>query len=236
MQTSNHSPSSVSLAHRLESVRARLARACEQAGRKPDEVALLAVSKRHPPQAVADLHALGQTAFGENYASEAVDKMRLLAHLPLEWHYIGPLQSNKTRLVAGHFHWVQSIDRLKLVRRLDAQRPAELPPLQVCLQLKLGDEATKSGASEAELPALAEAVAASERLRLRGLMCIPPAETDPARQRGWFARARTAYEELRQRGHALDTLSMGMSNDLEAAVAEGSTMVRIGTALFGPRT
>ncbi len=232
MQTSNHSPTP---ARRLAAVQARIQAACEQAGRMPESVQLLAVSKRHPAAAIRQLQALGQTAFGENYASELVEKHAQLGDLPLEWHYIGPLQSNKTRTIAEHVHWVQSVDRLKLVQRLNDQRPASLPPLNVCLQLKLGDEATKSGALAHELPALAEAVAECPRLKLRGLMCIPPPETMPERQRHWFAQARQAFEALQQRGHALDTLSMGMSQDLEAAVAEGSTMVRIGTALFGPR-
>ncbi len=232
MQTSNHSPSN---AQRLAAVQTRIQAACEQVGRGPDSVQLLAVSKRHPAPAIRSLHALGQLAFGENYASEMVEKIRHLAELPLEWHYIGPLQSNKTRLIAEHAHWVQSVDRPKLIARLNEQRPAGLPPLHICLQLKLGDEATKSGAAADALPALAEAVAASSRLKLRGLMCIPPRETEPDRQRYWFAQARRAFETLQQRGHALDTLSMGMSHDLEAAIAEGSTMVRIGTALFGPR-
>ncbi len=232
MQTSNHSPSP---AQRLAAVQARIRQACQQAGRPVESVRLLAVSKRHPAEAIRQLQALGQTAFGENYASELAEKHRQLDELPLEWHYIGPLQSNKTRTIAEHAHWVQSVDRLKLVQRLHEQRPATLPPLHVCLQLKLGDEATKSGTAAHELPALAEAVAKSPRLKLRGLMCIPPPENDPEHQRRWFAQARQVYERLRQEGHALDTLSMGMSQDLEAAIAEGSTMVRIGTALFGPR-
>ena len=235
MTTSNLAPVEQATA-RLERVQARIQAACAAAGRSTDTIRLLAVSKRHPPSSIAALHRAGLRAFGENYASEAVDKMQALAQLPLEWHYIGPLQSNKTRLVAEHFHWAQSIDRLKLIQRLEQQRPVEMPPLQVCLQLKLGDEPSKSGAPAEALPKLAAAVLGCRRLQLRGLMCIPPPETEPARQRAWFARAREVRDDLRQQGFPLDTLSMGMSADLEAAIAEGSTMVRIGTALFGPRT
>ncbi|MFN4004550.1 MAG: YggS family pyridoxal phosphate-dependent enzyme [Hylemonella sp.] len=223
------------IADQLHAVRARIAAACHAAGRDPSEVGLLAVSKTFGPEAVRQAHAAGQLAFGENYVQEAVEKMALLADLPLQWHCIGPIQSNKTRLVAEHFQWVQTIDRIKIAQRLSDQRPAALPPLQVCIQVNVDGGPTKSGVSPAELPALAQAVAALPRLRLRGLMCIPDPLPDAVAMQAVFARARRLFEQLRAQGLPLDTLSMGMSGDLEAAIAAGSTLVRVGTAIFGGR-
>jgi pyridoxal phosphate enzyme (YggS family) len=224
-----------SIAHNIASVRVQIQAACQAAGRAPDSVQLLAVSKSWGADAVRQAHAAGQTAFGENYIQEAVDKISALRDLPLQWHCIGPIQSNKTRLVAEHFDWVHSVDRLKIAQRLSEQRPADLPPLQVCIQVNVDGGETKSGVSPQDLPVLAQAVAALPRLQLRGLMTIPdPAET-PAQMRAVHARARALFEALRLRGLPLDTLSMGMSADMAAAIAEGSTMVRVGTAIFGQR-
>jgi hypothetical protein len=223
------------IASQLHAVRSRIAAACLAAGRDPSEVRLLAVSKTFGPEAVRAAYAAGQIAFGENYIQEAVQKMAVLADLPLQWHCIGPIQSNKTRLVAERFHWAQTIDRLKIAQRLSEQRPVHLPPLQVCIQVNVDGGATKSGVAPAELPALAQAVAALPGLALRGLMCIPDPQPDGAAMRAVFERARDLYEQLRAQGLALDTLSMGMSADLEAAIAAGSTLVRVGTAIFGAR-
>ncbi len=224
-----------SIADNIARVRAQIQAACQAAGRAPDSVQLLAVSKTWGPDAVRQAHAAGQTAFGENYIQEAVDKITELKALPLEWHCIGPIQSNKTRLVAQHFGWVHSVDRLKIAQRLSEQRPPELPPLQVCIQVNIDGGENKSGVSPQELPALAQAVAALPRLQLRGLMTIPePAETE-AQMRAVHAQAQALFEALRQQGLPLDTLSMGMTGDLEAAIHAGSTMVRVGTAIFGQR-
>jgi PLP dependent protein len=227
------------IAGNLQQVKERLWRACEGASRDSAEVTLLAVSKTFGPDAVRQAHAAGQTAFGENYVQEGVEKIALLAEsLPreaIEWHCIGPVQSNKTRLVATQFDWVQSVDRLKIAQRLSEQRPDELPPLNVCLQVNVDGGPNKGGVPPAELPALADAVAALPRLRLRGLMCIPEPAPDFEAQCARFLLAREAFDDLRSRGHALDTLSMGMSEDLEAAVAAGATMVRVGRAVFGAR-
>ena len=221
----------------LQQVRARIDQACADAGRDPSTVRLLAVSKTFGPEAVREAHAAGQAAFGENYVQEGLDKIAALADLRagLEWHCIGPLQSNKTRPVAEQFDWVHSIDRLKIAERLSAQRPAHLPPLQVCLQVNVDGGANKSGVPPEEALALARAVAALPQLRLRGLMAIPEPAPDFAAQRELCLRARAVYDAIRADGIALDTLSLGMSADLEAAVAAGSTMVRIGTAIFGRR-
>jgi pyridoxal phosphate enzyme (YggS family) len=219
----------------LQAVRARIDAACLAAGRDPSAVALLAVSKTFGPEAVREAHAAGQRAFGENYIQEAVDKMARLADLSLLWHCIGPVQSNKTRLVAEHFDWVQTVDRLKIAQRLHEQRPSHLAPLQVCLQVNVDGGTTKSGITPAELPALARAVADLPRLQLRGLMCIPEPQPDFEAMKSVFLRARALYEDLRGAGLPLDTLSMGMSADLEAAIHAGSTLVRVGTAIFGGR-
>ncbi len=225
----------------LQGLRERIARACVQAGRGVTEVSLLAVSKTFGPDAVHLAQAAGQRSFGENYVQEGVEKilaMRESAVLQdgvIEWHCIGPVQSNKTRLVATHFDWMQSVDRLKIAERLSEQRPDGMPPLQVCLQVNVDGGLTKSGVAPNALSALAEAVAALPRLQLRGLMCIPePADSFEA-QRTLFLQARTLFDKLNDDGFALDTLSMGMSDDLEAAIAAGSTMVRVGRAVFGSR-
>lgn len=221
----------------LQSQRARLWRACEQAARPGDAVRLLAVSKTFGPDAVRAAVAAGQTAFGENYVQEGVDKMVALADVPgLEWHCIGPLQSNKTRPVAEHFDWVQSVDRLKIAQRLSEQRPAHLAPLQVCIQVNVDGGANKSGVTPAELPALAQAVATLPRLKLRGLMAIPEPAPDFASACAVLAQVRALFDALNAHGMGLDTLSMGMSDDLEAAVAAGSTMVRVGRGVFGARS
>ena len=213
----------------------RIARAAVAAGRDPAGVRLLAVSKTWPAESVREAAAAGQRAFGENYVQEGVAKVEALADLGLEWHFIGPLQSNKTRLVANRFAWVHSIDRLKIAERLAEQRDVHLPPLDVCIQVNVSGEASKSGVAPADLPELARAVASLPRLRLRGLMAIPEPTPDVALQRARFASLRLLRDELNAAGLGLDTLSMGMSDDLEAAIAEGSTMVRVGTAIFGAR-
>jgi len=213
----------------------RIANAAVAAGRDPATVRLLAVSKTWPADSVREAAAAGQRAFGENYVQEGVAKVDELAGLGLEWHFIGPLQSNKTRLVANRFSWVHSIDRLKIAERLSEQRDVHLPPLEVCIQVNVSGEASKSGVAPADLPDLARAVAVLPRLRLRGLMAIPEPTPDVALQRARFASLRAMRNELNAAGFALDTLSMGMSDDLEAAIAEGSTLVRVGTAIFGSR-
>jgi hypothetical protein len=226
----------------LQLVKGRLSQACANAGRSVDEVTLLAVSKLQPAAAVRQAHAAGLRAFGENYVQEGLDKVAQLADLrpSIEWHLIGPLQSNKTRPVAEQFDWVHSVDRLKIAQRLAEQRPAGLAPLNICLQVNVSAEPSKHGVLPAELPALALAVARlaaeqPQRLRLRGLMSIPePAQGDEAQRRPHRA-LKALWTQLKAQGLDLDTLSMGMSADLEAAVAEGSTLVRVGTALFGER-
>ena len=226
-----------SIGSNLQEVRRRLTTACNGAGRGAQEVTLLAVSKTFPAEAVREAHAAGQRAFGENYVQEALAKIDALAPLrrELEWHFIGPLQSNKTRVVAEAFDWVHSVDRLKIAQRLSEQRPAWLPPLQLCLQVNISGEASKSGVAPAEVAALAQAVATLPRLRLRGLMAIPEPAGDLAAQRAPHRALRELLQALNAGGLALDTLSMGMSADLEAAVAEGATLVRVGTAIFGHR-
>lgn len=226
------------LSESLAAARSRLTDALNAAGRPADAARLLAVSKTKPGDMIREAWHLGQREFGENYVQEALDKQAELAELdPIVWHFIGPLQSNKTRDVAEHFAWVHSVDREKIARRLNDQRPEEMGPLDICLQVNVSHEASKSGVSLEGLPALAEAVQAMPRLRLRGLMTIPaPAEGLDA-QRVPFARLREALEKLRERfpDAPLDTLSMGMSADLEAAVLEGATLLRLGTAIFGER-
>lgn len=219
----------------LQAVRGRIAAACARAQRPPEQVALLAVSKTFGPEAVRQAHAAGQRSFGENYIQEAVEKIALLADLPLEWHCIGPIQSNKTRLVARHFDWAHTVDRLKVAQRLSEQRPPGKPPLQVCLQVNVDGGATKAGVAPAEVQALARQVMDLPNLRLRGLMTIPEPATDFGAQKAVHDRAFALFQDLRAAGLPLDTLSMGMTADLEAAIAAGSTMVRIGTAIFGGR-
>ena len=225
------------IALNLQAVHERIQRAAAAANRAPDSVQLLAVSKTFDADAVEAAWQAGARAFGENFVQEALDKIAQLRHLAIEWHFIGPLQSNKTRAVAESFDWVHSVERLKIAERLAAQRPAGLPPLNVCLQVNVSGEASKSGVAPAELPALAAAVAvlAPGQLRLRGLMSIPEPTDDARQQRAAHGRLRALIGALHQQGLALDTLSMGMSADLEAAVAEGSTIVRVGTAVFGAR-
>jgi PLP dependent protein len=224
------------IADNLQSVRERIAAACAAAQRPVNEVTLLAVSKTFGPDAVREAHACGQMAFGENYIQEAVEKIELLRELPLEWHCVGPIQSNKTRLVAAHFAWAHTVDRFKIAQRLSEQRPESVPPLQVCLQVNIDGGTTKSGVAPQEVLALAREIAALPRLRLRGLMTIPEPAADFAAQKAIHLRTRALFDELRGEGLAIDTLSMGMTADLEAAIAAGSTMVRIGTAIFGGRT
>ena len=222
----------------LNTVLNRITDACRQAGRPVDSVTLLAVSKTFPAAAVRDAFDAGCRQFGENYVQEALDKIATLADLrgQITWHLIGPLQSNKTRPVAEAVDWVHSVDRLKIAQRLSEQRPAHLPPLQVCLQVNISGETSKSGMLPAEVPDVAKAVAALPRLRLRGLMAIPEPAEGEAAQRAPHRALRELLEALNAQGLGLDTLSMGMSADLEAAVAEGATIVRVGTAIFGGRT
>ena len=227
---------SQNLPERVGAIRARIAAAASSAGRNVDSVTLVAVTKAHPAQIVRSAAALGLSDFGESYLAEASGKLEALADLPLSWHFIGRLQANKTREVAERFAWVHGIDRIRIAERLAAQRPYHSPPLNVCIQVNLGDEPSKGGVAVEEAPTLVCAVSALPRLVLRGLMCIPPRESDPARQRGWFTQLRNLEARLNEGGARLDTLSMGMSEDFEAAILEGATMVRIGTALFGPRS
>ena len=223
------------IATNLQAVRTRISTAAKAAGRPPESIALLAVSKTWPLASVIDAATAGQRAFGENYVQEGVDKASATVDRNLDWHFIGPLQSNKSRSVAEHFAWVHSIDRLKIAERLSVQRPAELPSLQVCVQVNVSGEASKSGCHPEEALALCQAVAALPRLTLRGLMAIPEPVADAAGQRAPFRQLRELFETIRAAGLPLDTLSMGMSHDLEAAIAEGATIVRIGTAIFGER-
>ncbi len=226
-----------SIGDKLQHTRQRIEAACAAARRPVRSVTLLAVSKTQPAAAIREAFAAQQQEFGENYVQEALGKQQALADLrgQLVWHLIGPLQSNKTREVAESFDWVHTVDRLKIAQRLSDQRPAGMAPLQVCLQVNIGGEASKSGVDPAGLEALAQAVAAMPGLRLRGLMSIPEPTDDPAQQRRQHQQLRELKDALCAKGLALDTLSMGMSADLEAAIAEGSTLVRIGTAIFGAR-
>ncbi len=223
------------IASNLQAVRGRIAAAAKACGRDPDDILLLAVSKTWPASCVAAAADAGQRDFGENYAQEGADKIAALTQRDLVWHFIGPLQSNKTKTVANDFEWVHSIDRLKIAERLSAQRDVHLPPLSICLQVNVSGESSKSGVAPEVLAELADAVSALPGLRLRGLMCVPEPSDDVALQRARFATLRQCMAELNARGLALDTLSMGMSHDLEAAIAEGATIVRVGTAIFGAR-
>lgn len=217
-------------------MQARIAAAAREAGRNVDSVTLLAVSKGQSAAAIEAAARAGIENFGENFLQECLPKIAELAGRELTWHFIGRIQANKTRPIAENFAWAHGIDRLKIAERLSAQRPFHAPPLNVCLQLHVGGEASKGGVPAAEIRALAEAIAALPRLALRGLMCMPPAEPEIARQRHWFRETRQVFNHLNEYGFRLDTLSMGTSADFEAAIAEGSTMVRIGTAIFGPRS
>ncbi len=229
--------SSTSLvAERLSQVQARIRKAAQSCDRDPNSITLVAVSKTRPADDLRAAFAAGQTVFGENYVQEALAKMDELAALPIEWHYIGRIQSNKTRDLATRFHWIHALASLKHARRLSDQRPEGMRPLQVCIQVNLSGEASKGGVTPDELPELALAVAELPRLRLRGLMTMPPAAADETRLREIFGGLARLREALASRGLALDQLSMGMSGDMETAICEGATMVRIGTAIFGPRS
>jgi len=224
------------IATNLQAVRGRIERAARGAGRPISDIALVAVSKTFPAECVAEAHAHGQRAFGENHVQEALEKIARLAHLGLEWHFIGPVQSNKTRAIAENFAWVHSVDREKIALRLNAARPPHLPPLNVCIQVNVSGEASKSGVSPGAELALARTIVSLSRLKLRGLMAIPEPTTDVGLQRRRCALLREMRDRLAATGIDLDTLSMGMSDDLEAAIAEGATVVRVGTAIFGQRT
>ena len=219
----------------LQAVRQRIDAAARACGRDPGTIRLIAVSKTFGADAVAAANRHEQRAFGENYAQEAVEKITALANRELEWHYLGPIQSNKTRLIAENFAWVHSVDRAKIAARLSAARPAGMAPLQICIQVNIGGEDTKNGVAPADALLLARAVSALPRIKLRGLMAIPPASDESAQQRRYFAPVRELKDRLANAGIELDTLSMGMSADLEAAIAEGATLVRVGTAIFGER-
>jgi len=221
---------------KLQFVQQRIAKACFATGRRVDEVTLLTVSKRHPAKKVLALSRLGVTAFGENHLQEALLKQAELAQLDLQWHFIGAIQSNKTQQIAANFQWVQSVDRAKILLRLDRQRPASSDPLDICLQVNIDQEPQKSGATEEEIMQLAELAHGLDNIRLRGLMAIPKLSNSLQQQQDSFRRVRLLFEDLRRAGHDIDTLSMGMSADMEVAIAEGSTMVRIGTDLMGKRT
>ena len=219
----------------LENINARISAACNQANRKAGEVRVLAVSKQQTARKIRQMSGLGQVAFGENYLQEALQKQADLTDLDIEWHFIGPVQSNKTGEIARHFHWLQSADREKILARLSRQRPREMPDLNICLQVNIDREIQKSGAMPESLPRLAEIASSLPGLKLRGLMAIPRATGNPQQSSRSFQQMHLLFTELRESGHAIDTLSMGMSADLEQAIACGSTMVRIGTDLFGPR-
>ena len=223
----------------LQAVRADIRRAAFDCGRSEQQVCLLAVSKTFGADAVLEAAHAGQVAFGENYLQEAVDKITFIRQsapeLDLEWHFIGPIQSNKTRPIAEHFAWVHSVDREKIAQRLSEQRPADMPPLNICLQINISGESTKSGALPEDAVSLAKRIHALPGLRLRGLMAVPEPTNDEQQQRAAFRQLKQLNDEIVAQGIVLDTLSMGMSSDLHAAIAEGSTMVRIGTAIFGKR-
>ena len=226
---------SQNLPEQVHRLRECIAAAAARSGRNATSITLLAVAKAQPAERVRAAAAQGVRDIGESYLDEALEKLAALEDLPLTWHFIGRLQANKTRPVAERFAWVHAVDRMRIAQRLSAQRPFHAPALNVCIQVNLAAEATKAGVRPADLPALAAQVAALPRLKLRGLMCIPPEESEPARQRHWFAKLRRLLEQLNAGGADLDTLSMGMSADFESAILEGATVVRIGTALFGPR-
>ena len=223
------------IAENLAKISQRIHTAAMAAGREADGVRILAVSKTHSVDKIREAYAAGLTSFGESYAQEAIHKILELIELPLEWHFIGPVQSNKTKSIAEHFHWVQSIDRLKIATRLNEQRPKHLPPLNICVQVNISMESSKSGIVQQALHEFVEQLLELPRLKLRGLMAIPQKSTDEIQQRAMFGELRRMFDDLNQQGYQLDTLSMGMSNDLEAAVMEGSNMVRVGTGLFGAR-
>jgi len=224
------------LPENIERVRDRITRAAAQCGRSVDSVTLIAVSKSQPATAIAAASRAGVKHFGESYLKEALEKMSAVKERDITWHFIGTIQANKTRAVAENFAWVHSVDRLRIAERLSAQRPYHAPPLNVCVQVNVGGELSKGGAAPEDLADLFASMGKLPRLKLRGLMCLPPEEDEPERQRHWFAQLRERFDDLNRDGAGLDTLSMGMSGDFEAAVLEGATMVRVGTAIFGPRT
>ena len=223
------------LADNIAKLLERVRLAAEKSQRAAGDIRVLAVSKTHPAEAIRAAHRHGLDHFGESYLQEALAKIAALAELPVTWHFIGPIQSNKTRSIAEHFAWVHSVDRGRIARRLSDQRPGDLPPLQVCLQVNISGEQSKSGVDPQDLPRLAAEVLELPRLRLRGLMAIPAPTGDPARQRAAFSRLRGQLAQLGALAPGLDTLSMGMSDDLEAAIAEGATIVRVGSGIFGSR-
>ena len=219
-----------------QATQSRIAQACRAASRSVDSVTLLAVSKGQSSAAIDSAARVGIENFGENFLQESLPKIEALKGRELTWHFIGRLQANKTRAVAENFAWVHAVDRIKIAERLSAQRPSHAAPLNVCLQLHVGGEASKGGVEAAEIAPIAMAIRELPSIKLRGLMCMPPAETDIQRQREWFRETRQVFDYLNERGLGLDTLSMGTSSDFEAAIAEGATIVRVGTAIFGPRS
>ncbi|MGZ8252789.1 MAG: YggS family pyridoxal phosphate-dependent enzyme [Methylophilaceae bacterium] len=223
------------IAVRLQAARASIDKAVTNTGRQPEHITLIAVSKAQPASSIREAYAQGQRLFGENYLQEALDKQAQLNELDIEWHFIGPIQSNKTQLIAQHFAWVHGVDRLKIAQRLNDARPAHLPPLQVCIQVNVSNEQSKSGMQPEQVAALAQAILALPRLQLRGLMAIPAPTKDTGLQHKQFKMVRELFQQLNAAGFGLDTLSMGMSDDFAIAIAEGATMIRIGTAIFGAR-
>jgi PLP dependent protein len=223
------------IASSLQAVKDRIAKAAQSACRPPDDITLLVASKTHPAERVREAWLAGQTIFGENYLQEALEKRPALADLPIEWHFIGPIQSNKTRRITENFAWVHSVDRVKIADRLAKDRPESLPPLQICVQVNVSGEQSKSGVAPEEVADLVAHVVRLPRLKLRGLMAVPELTTATALQRSQFRMLRDLFDQLKREGYELDTLSMGMSEDMEVAIAEGATMVRIGTAILGPR-
>ena len=223
------------VASRLQAVKDRITRAARSVNRQPNEITLLVASKTHPTERVREAWLAGQTIFGENYLQEALAKMPALADLPIQWHFIGPIQSNKTKRITENFAWVHSVDRIKIADRLAKDRPESLPALQICLQVNVSGEDSKSGVAPEELAHLAAYVVRLPRLKLRGLMAVPELTTATALQRSQFHILRELFDRLKRAGYELDTLSMGMSEDMDIAIAEGATMVRVGTAIFGPR-
>jgi len=223
------------ISNALQAARMRISRAATQCGRDPESITLLAVSKTVSPERIRAAYDGGQRAFGESYAQEALDKVEALKDQDIVWHFIGPLQSNKTKLIAENFAWAHSVERAKIAQRLSDQRPDGLPPLNLCLQVNVSGEASKSGVAPSEVAALAQAVATLPKIKLRGLMAIPEPTEDSIKQHAQFRLLRELYDHLIAQGYALDTLSMGMSGDLEAAIQEGATIVRVGSAIFGER-
>ena len=229
------SSTSQSIEKKLKETNTRIGQAAQQYGRSSSDIQLLAVSKTQPAESLRIAYSLGQSAFGENYLQEAIDKIEALKDCQITWHFIGGIQSNKTKTIAENFDWVHSVDRLKIARRLSDARPSYLPPLNICLQINVSNEDSKSGINLTELTDLANQASLLPNIKLRGLMTLPAASNDFDEQRANFAAIAKAFQQLKQEGLDVDTLSMGMSNDLEAAIAEGATIVRIGSAIFGPR-